>query len=270
MSVDQATSEAFPVGLVPTIVLDLNVQVETAFTTVHLLAFLVRANEATVDFFRRPSHMLLTQLLLPCGFKRPKALSRDRSRIGTLVGRLLCRMLARFLLTGGSCRGLHVRHGFLFEFKGFHLAIDLLLFLLDHLGMVQVLLRETHKLGNEMVLVVVLDVVYFTACVEVLTGRFLQLLEQLLVVEVGSPKEFIVVDFGIEVKIFSSERVLNLHVGALVTLLVSLGGEGGDPFLELITAHVLEDVVGQLRRHFVGLEQLKVDVEGWLHAQRRF
>lgn len=163
-----------------------------------------------------------------------------------------------------------MRHGFLFEFKCLHLAIDLLLFLLDHLGVVQVLLREAHKFGHEMVLVVVLDVVYFPACVEVLASRLLKLLEQLLVVEVRSPEEFVVVDFGIEVKILSSERVLDLHVSALVTLLVSLGGEGGDPFLELIAAHVLEDVVGQLRRHLVGLEQLEIDVEGRLHAQRRF
>lgn len=71
MGGDERHCELLPVGLVSTIVFDLDVEVETPFRAVDLLALVVRAHIVAVDFFRSAAHMLFSNfvllLLLCCG-----------------------------------------------------------------------------------------------------------------------------------------------------------------------------------------------------------
>lgn len=61
---DKRHRQAFPVGLIATVVLDFDVEVETALRAIDLLAALIRTNERSVDFFGRPAHVLLSYLVL--------------------------------------------------------------------------------------------------------------------------------------------------------------------------------------------------------------
>lgn len=64
MCVNERTSQLFAISLVSTVVFNLDVQVQTAFTSIVLLATEVRANEVLLDLTRSTAHVLLSVLHL--------------------------------------------------------------------------------------------------------------------------------------------------------------------------------------------------------------
>lgn len=56
--------QLFSISLIPSVVLDLDVQIEGAFTAVNFLAVFVRANLVSVNVARRPANMFLPIVVL--------------------------------------------------------------------------------------------------------------------------------------------------------------------------------------------------------------
>ena len=65
MSRHERHCQFFTVSLVPSIMLNLNVKIQTSLRTIHLLALVVRADVRAVDFLRSSSHMLFSDLIFP-------------------------------------------------------------------------------------------------------------------------------------------------------------------------------------------------------------
>ena len=61
---DYSLREALPIGLVPTIVLDFDMEVQGALASINLLTVLVGANVLSIDLFCRPSVVLLSRATL--------------------------------------------------------------------------------------------------------------------------------------------------------------------------------------------------------------
>ena len=64
MSKNNRLCEALPISLIASIVLDLDVKVQGALTSIDLLTILVRADVLTIDLLGCPSVMLLARAAL--------------------------------------------------------------------------------------------------------------------------------------------------------------------------------------------------------------